>query len=404
MNAPQTASEQNALAPTSAPGFDLSGPLDATSLILGPAWQRITEAGDRMSRGAVTIPKHLRGNGADCSAIILQSLLWRLIPHAVAQKTYLDPGGRLGYEAQLISAILVSTGTIERQPDYEWFGDWTKVAGKVKEMQSDSGGKYYVATYTREDEEGLGVIVRATLRGEKEPRALRLLMSQCWPRFSTNWAMDPATQITYRAIAKWARINSPGAVLGVYFGDELEADTGNQPTERFMGAADVVGAPPPPPASPPPPPPPAQPQAYPAADFDRNLPQWEKLIRDGRKEPDAIIRMAETKGPMTPEQRAKLRAIKANPPAGTPAGSPPANGISQGPTQAPRPAAASPQIEDVAPKVTYATVADSLKRARAAESIQGLDDAATLIDAIADEAQRRELRRLYQDLRDEIAM
>lgn len=45
-----------------------------------------------MAQAAVTVPEHLRGNPADCMAIIMQAMQWGMNPYAVAQKTH--PGQR----------------------------------------------------------------------------------------------------------------------------------------------------------------------------------------------------------------------------------------------------------------------------------------------------------------------
>jgi len=59
-----------------------------------------------------------------------------------------------------------------------------------------------------------------------------------------------------------------------------------------------------------PPPPPAEPEFYAAEQFAKNLPDWKTWIEDGRRTPDALIKVVETKGkPMTEEQKAQLRRI-----------------------------------------------------------------------------------------------
>lgn len=47
--------------------------------------------------------------------------------------------------------------------------------------------------------------------------------------------------------------------------------------------------------------------AYPAADFERNLPAWRKLIADGKKTAEQIIATASSKGALTDEQKAAIR-------------------------------------------------------------------------------------------------
>lgn len=198
------------------------------------AMQKMAEL---MSTATVTIPKHLVNKPGDCLAVVMQAAQWEMNPYAVAQKTHLTQGGQLGYEAQLINAVVIARAPIKERPKFEFFGDWSKILGKVKEMKGATGGKYYVSDWAEKDEAGLGVRCSAVFRGETEPREVELLLVQCWPRFSTQWATDPQQQITYAAVRKWSRRYSPDVILGVYTPEELaEIPAG----ERDMGAADVV--------------------------------------------------------------------------------------------------------------------------------------------------------------------
>lgn len=195
----------------------------AFSLVMNDAaMDRMMSAAKLMASAKVTIPAHLRNSEGDCMAVIMQAAQWKMNPFAVAQKTHLSQSGQLGYEAQLINAVVVSCGAITGQPEFEFIGKWEKILGKVKEMKSDKGGKYYVTDYDKSAEEGLGVICTARLRGESEPRQITIMLTQCYPRFSTQWATDPQQQITYVAVRKFARRYAPGAILGVYEVDELD--------------------------------------------------------------------------------------------------------------------------------------------------------------------------------------
>lgn len=215
---------------------DLSPSTTSASLILsGDAMERIFKFAEMMAKGTATVPKHLQGNPSDCLAVVMQATQWGMNPFAVAQKTHVTQGGALGYEAQLISAVITANAPVTGAPEYEYIGNWSKVLGKVEERKSDKGGKYYVATYTKADEEGLGVTCRMTMKGEAHPRELTVMLSQCYPRFSTQWATDPKQQISYVAIRKWSRMFAPGVILGV---NEVEETTEQAP--RDMGPADVV--------------------------------------------------------------------------------------------------------------------------------------------------------------------
>lgn len=280
-------------------------------LMNSDSMDRLDRVADLMCNGKVTVPIHLRGSKGDCFAIALQSMQWGLNPFAVAQKTHITPSGTIGYEAQLISAVITESGAVDGDPEYIFLGDWDKILGKVEERKSDKGGKYYVATWKPIDEVGLGVICRLKLRGEATPRDFKVMMTQCYPRFSTQWATDPKTQITYVAIRKWARVNKPGVVLGVYTPDELQ-----QAGEVFMGHADVVHPEDSSSASAAADPSAAhttevEPAGYPQADFDKNVDAWAKVVFTGRKTMEQMVSMAESKGKLSDAQKQALAAAVA---------------------------------------------------------------------------------------------
>lgn len=212
----------------------------ASSLMLdAKAMESMMTMANMMASGRCTIPQHLQKSPADCLAVCMQSMQWGMNPFAVAQKTHISPSGQLAYEAQLINAVICANAPVkEDAPVFEYIGDWSKVLGKVEERKSDKGGKYYVATYTKADESGLGVKCSMTLRGESVPREVIVMMSQCYPRFSTQWATDPKQQICYVGIRKWGRLYSPGVILGVYTPDELQEIP--ESTNRSMGPAEVL--------------------------------------------------------------------------------------------------------------------------------------------------------------------
>jgi hypothetical protein len=87
---------------------------------------------------------------------------------AVAQKTHLI-NGVLGYEAQLVNAVISRSGVLASRFEYEWYGPWEKVVGKFHIRKGDKG-EYRVPGWTLADEAGIGIIIRATLKGEDQPR------------------------------------------------------------------------------------------------------------------------------------------------------------------------------------------------------------------------------------------
>ncbi|HAK3331958.1 TPA: recombinase RecT [Salmonella enterica] len=174
-----------------------------------------------MAQGTSTVPKHLQNNQADCMAVAMQAAQWQMNPFAVAQKTHLIHG-TLGYEAQLVNAVITRSGILASRFEYEWYGPWEKVVGKFTIHKNDDKKEYRQPGWSMADEVGIGIIVRARLKGEEQPRELDLLLAQARTRNSTLWADDPRQQLAYLAVKRWARLYCPDVILGVYTPDELE--------------------------------------------------------------------------------------------------------------------------------------------------------------------------------------
>lgn len=206
--------------------------LDETSMA------RMERLATLMATGRATVPKHLRGNVGDCLAIVMQSIQWKMNPYAVASKTHFV-NDNIGYEAQLVNAVINTMAPTQDRIHYEWFGEWERVIGKFKEIESrnkkDDNGhpvKYRVPDWNLKDEEGLGIKVWATFKGESEPRELTLLLAQARVRNSPLWADDPRQQLAYLAVKRWSRLYCPDVIMGVYTPDELDTQTMKDINER----------------------------------------------------------------------------------------------------------------------------------------------------------------------------
>lgn len=206
-----------------------------TDLIFDPnAMVQMHKIAECMASGVSTVPRHLQGNPSDCLAVVMQAAQWRMNPYSVAQKTHLV-SGNLGYEAQLVNAVVSSSTKIQGSFGYEWYGPWERVIGKFTTKTSSKGNTYQAPAWSPKDEEGCGIKVSATLRGESSPRTLDLLLSQAQVRNSTLWASDPKQQLAYLAVKRWARLYAPDVILGVYTPDEMD-DTKPQ-QERSVNEA-----------------------------------------------------------------------------------------------------------------------------------------------------------------------
>lgn len=202
------------------------GQQSVLSLMMNPAMmQSIDNLANLMAEGTVSTPQHLRGKKADCFAICLQAMQWGMNPFPVMQKTHLV-NGTLGYEAQLVNAVIVNSGVIKGRFSYRKFGPWERVLGKFAVRESNKDGKkstYRVPNWTPQDEEGCGVEVSATLTNGKT-ETIELLLTQARTRNSTLWADDPYQQLCYLAVKRWSRLYTPDVIMGVYTVDELQPE------------------------------------------------------------------------------------------------------------------------------------------------------------------------------------
>lgn len=173
---------------------------------------RLMRVADIMATGRATVPKHLQGNPGDCLAVAMQAVRWNMDPFVVAQKTHLV-GGTLGYEAQLVNAVIQSSGAIDGRFHYEFRGEGTALECRVG----------------------------AVIRGEPEITwGEWLCIASVKTKNSPLWSTNPKQQLGYLQVKYWSRLYTPGAILGVYTPEELAPV---EASEKNMGAAEVVEQP-----------------------------------------------------------------------------------------------------------------------------------------------------------------
>lgn len=231
-----------------------------------------------MACSKVTVPKHLQGSEGDCMAIIIQATNWGMNPFAVAQKTHLV-NGVLGYEAQLVNAVICASGAIVGGFEYDYKG------------------------------EGLAMQCRvgAVVRGKSDITwGEWLAVSDVTTKNSPLWKTNPKQQLGYLQVKNWARLYAPGAILGVYTADELtevEINPENRPASRAAAKpAEKVTL-----------------EYCPDAHFEAKACDvldhesgeiktmgWESIVRSGKKSAADLITTIETKYLFTDEQKATI--------------------------------------------------------------------------------------------------
>ncbi|EGO4252217.1 recombinase RecT [Escherichia coli] len=190
----------NDIAITSQPGATVG---TAAAIFSPDGINQLVRFAELMSQSKATVPNHLKDNTSDCLSVTMQAAQWGMNPFAVAQKTHVV-NGKLGYEAQLVNAVVSSSSLLATRLNYRWSGDWSNVNGKTDKSPN------------------LTVTVSAVLKGEAEPRELTISMAQAGVRNSPLWEQDPRQQLAYLCTKRWARLHAPDVLLGVYTPDELQ--------------------------------------------------------------------------------------------------------------------------------------------------------------------------------------
>lgn len=244
----------------------------------GDSLDKMMRIAESLSNSRLTVPKHLVGNIGDCLAIVTQAMLWNMNPFAVAQKTHLV-NGTLGYEAQLVNAVLQNSGAVRGMPRYEYRGD-------------GAGLECRVGFFPRGEQE---IVFGEWLRSDSVTT-----------KNSPLWKTNPKQQLGYLQIKNWARAFAPGAILGVYTVDELEDAGVMAPRVQHMGVASPAA---PAVSEPAPPAPAAALPAYSQTAFEKNLPSWNALIRSGKKSADQIVATLMAKATLSEQQVEGIYAL-----------------------------------------------------------------------------------------------
>ncbi|EAO3106638.1 recombinase RecT [Salmonella enterica subsp. diarizonae] len=209
----------NDIAITSQPGATVG---TAAAIFSPEGMNQLVRFAELMAQSKATVPQHLAGKPADCLAVTMQAAQWGMNPFAVAQKTHVV-NGTLGYEAQLVNAVVSSSNLLATRLNYRWDGDWSKVNGKTDKSPL------------------LTVTVSAVIKGEEDPRELTISMAQAGVRNSPLWEQDPRQQLAYLCVKRWARLHAPDVLLGVYTPDELQESAPRVERDITPQAATALG-------------------------------------------------------------------------------------------------------------------------------------------------------------------
>ena len=212
-------------------------------------------------------------------------------------------------------------------------------------------------------------------RLESAPVTMEMAVNEGWfGKNGSKWKSMPDLMMRYRSAAFFGRIYAPELLMGLPTAEEMHdvfsvdadgtvTEGGKQSVPRTTGNIDpatgevrATGL-----------------QPYTDDQFTKNLPSWRAAIEAGKATADAVIAKASTKGTLTPEQEAAIRA----------------------PIEQP--------VTDVQPKGEAAAAEPSLwtastvtERINSASDLDALYIAADLIGEVADPDARAQLTELFE--------
>lgn len=187
-------------------------------------------------------------------------------------------------------------------------------------------------------------------------------MAECRRSGMGPWQSHPRRMLRHKAMIQCARLAF--GYGGIYDQDEAERIVEASPV-KHMGSVERAE--------------PAELPTYSAEQFAKNLPAWRSAIAAGKATADAVIAKASTKGTMTAEQEAAIRAPIEQP--------------------ALPPAQQAEPVTDVRPKgepqvMLEKTVGYQL---HAAATLDALYEAADLIGEVADQEARARLTQFFEE-------
>jgi hypothetical protein len=159
----------------------------------------------------VAVPNHCRQQPGVCFALCLKAREWGFPIMSVLDQSYVV-GDRIGYQSQIIHAVVEKNAPIKNRLRYEITGTgddrrckvWATFRGEDKphEYTSETLGKMLQHRPSKKQRDG-----------DTGPAS---------KGGSPLWESNPEVQMFYSASRQWARLFCPEVILGAYTIDELE--------------------------------------------------------------------------------------------------------------------------------------------------------------------------------------
>lgn len=219
--------------------------------------------------------------------------------HSIVMNTVMPNGGKQVSNDQFISFMAIAN-EYRLNPLIKQIYAFPSQGGGIQPIVSIDGWLSIInsqkdfngMTYQDNRENGhlVSVTCRIHKKGIEHPVEVTEYMSEC-QRNTPTWKQYPARMLRHKATIQAGRYAF--GISGIIDPDEAERfeDAGAiQPIEK-----DIT---------------PRKPVDYSQADFDKNLPKWELLIKSGKKTPDDIVNLVSSKGEMTSAMVDTINAIE----------------------------------------------------------------------------------------------
>lgn len=153
----------------------------------------LMDMANMMSQAGLMVKDIYRGNAGACMGLIAVCAPYGMNPLQVSWKTYqTKPDAPIAYEAQVIVAMINSSGVLKGSLDYEFDGE-----GQKRRCRAFG-----------------------TLRTGEEKEVWSPPLDQIQPKNSPLWKTDPDQQLCYYTGRAWARRHRPEMLLGIHSVDE----------------------------------------------------------------------------------------------------------------------------------------------------------------------------------------
>lgn len=189
--------------------------------------QSLTHVKDGPGDNAKLVELPFEVQQARAVLIANQADLWGADPIAVAQCTSIVHG-KLMYEGKLVHAVISSTLSVDLIYEFGRY-DASKrdIVGKY-ENDPETGERVWVGEMPASvDDQALGVRVKGTLPGEKQPRTIAGSVGMWHTGAKGPWQKATAwpRQLRYMGAREWCRAYKPSLMLGIITDDEVEEYT-----------------------------------------------------------------------------------------------------------------------------------------------------------------------------------